>query len=295
MLTYLAFRLASLIVSGLPAGLGYRLAALAGDLSYATMARRRANVRANLRQALGPDVGEYELARLVRGVFRCGAANYYELLRMPRLKLDELQRRVRLNGYEHVAQAMARGQGVVLVSAHLGCFEIVAQMIAALRLPVVVPVEPIKPRRLFDFVTGLRTSHGLKFIPAELGVMRKLIRSLRDGEMVCLAIDRDVRGNGLPLEFFGRVTTFQTGAAVLARRLRVPLLMAFAVRRPGNTAEVFIEPPVAIMSTDDEERDLHANMRTLLDICASYIRAYPDQWVAFEPIWPTAVENDDAA
>lgn len=295
MLTYLVFRLGSLICSYLPTWIGYRLAALAGFVAYAFMAHRRANVGANLRQALGPRVSEGERQRLVRGVFYNGAANYYELLRLPRMGLDELDPRVRLSGFEHVVRAHAEGRGVILVSGHLGCFEAVAQVLAARHLPVTVPAEPVKPRRLFDFVASLRSSHGLKYIPAEPGVMRRLIRSLREGEIVGLAVDRDVRGDGLPLEFFGRVATFQTGAAVLARRLGVPVLVAFAVRRPGNKAEVFVEPPVAIMVTDDEVQDLLANMRTLLAIVAKYVRAYPDQWVAFEPIWPNAGERNDVA
>jgi lauroyl/myristoyl acyltransferase len=295
MLTYLVFRLGSLICSYLPTWIGYRLATIAGNLAYVFMPRRRANVVANLTQALGPEVPAGERRRLVRGVFHNGATNYYELLRLPRMGLDELDPRVRLNGFDQVVQAQAAGRGVILVTGHLGCFEAVPQVLAARHLPLTVPAEPVKPRRLFEFVAGLRSSHGLNYIPADFGVMRRLIRSLREGDIVGLAVDRDVRGDGVPMEFFGRVTTFQTGAAVLARRLRVPVLAAFAVRRPGNKAEVFVEPPIAIMVTDDEEHDLMVNMRTLLDVVAKYVRAYPEQWVAFEPVWPTTKEQNDVA
>ncbi len=286
MATYVVFRLASLLVALLPPALGYRLATFVADVAFRLCRGRRATVLANLRRALGSDVPEHQLWTYARGVFRTGVKNYYEVLRMPRLRLADLERRVRLHGIEHFDLALAGGRGVILVSAHLGSFESVAQMMAARSYSVIVPAEPIRPQRLFDLMTRLRSSHGLKFVPAQRGVMRQLIKALRRGEIVALALDRDTNGGGLPLEFFGATTTFQTGAVVLARRERCPVLAGFSIRRADNSSDVFVEPPIEMQVTDDEEADLAVNMRRILAVFERYIRAYPDQWVAFVPVWP---------
>ena len=77
------------------------------------------------------------------------------------------------------------------------------------KVPFVVPAEPVKPRRLFDFVTGLRSSQGVRFVSAERGVMFSLVKSLRRNEVLGLAVDRDWRGDGVPLEWCGATATFQ--------------------------------------------------------------------------------------
>ncbi len=286
MLAYYVFRIGSFVASHSPTALGYRLAVLAGSLMYHLQTGRRASVLANLCQVLGPETPQAELERLARGVFRNGAANYFELLRLPSVKLEDVRQRVRLHNFEHIDAALAAGRGVIVISGHLGAFDYVAQILGTRGLSAVVPAEPIAPRRLFEFVTRLRNSHGLRFVRADVGVMFALVKALRRNEIVGLAIDRDVRGDGLPLPFFGATTTFQPGAAILARKLGVPVIPIFIIRSPDFTADVYVEPPLGIIVSDDAERDTRENLQTMLAVVARYIRAYPDQWVAFEPVWP---------
>lgn len=286
MATYLAFRVASFLLPLLPVRLGYWLATIAGDLTFLLRSRARSNVYANLRHVLGPDVDPKHLRRTARGVFRTGAKNYYDLLRMPALDVSQIDRLVTVHGWEHLQNALAQGRGVIIITAHLGSFEQVMQVLAAKRYPVIVPAEPIKPPRLYDFVNGLRGSHGLRFAPATTGVMRLLVKALRRNEIVGLAIDRDVMGGGLPLAFFGAESTFQPGAAMLARRWGCPVLAAFCTRLYDNRSEAVIEPPIAIQVTDDEEADIKATMANMLSVIERYIRKHPDQWVAFERVWP---------
>jgi phosphatidylinositol dimannoside acyltransferase len=283
---YLVFRIGSFLASHLPTWLTYRVALLAGSLMFYLQSGRRANVMANLRQVLGPETPSADVARLTRGVFRNGAINYLELLRLPTVSLDEVRRRVTLHGFEHIDAALAAGKGVILISGHLGGFDYVAQVLGTRGLSAVVPAEPIQPRRLFEFVTRLRNSHGLRFVRADVGVMFGLVKALRRNEIVGLAIDRDVRGDGLPLPFFGATTTFQPGAAILARKLGTPVIPVFIIRRPDFSADVFVEPPLGIIASDDAERDTRENLETMLAVVAKYIQSYPDQWVAFEPVWP---------
>ncbi|MHB1132312.1 MAG: lysophospholipid acyltransferase family protein [Chloroflexota bacterium] len=285
MSAYIGFRLGSAIVSLLPYVIGYYLALAAGELSYWLQGRRRANVQANLRRVLGTDLSETDLRRQVRGVFRNGAIHYLDLLRLPRLRLDEVDKRIHVHGFENLERARAGGKGVIVVTAHMGSFDTVLQIMAVRKVPLVVPAEPVKPRRLFDFVTSLRSSQGVRFVAAETGVMFALVKSLKRNEVIGLAVDRDWRGDGISLEWCGAVATFQPGAALLARRLGTPIVPAFAIRRPDNVSEVFVEPPLAIMASDDQEADVRENMRRILDVVARYIRTYPDQWVAFEPVW----------
>jgi phosphatidylinositol dimannoside acyltransferase len=292
MATYLAFRLASLLLPLLPVGLGYRLASLAGDLAYLLRQRARTSVRDNLRHALSSSYPEAAIERLVRGVFRTGAKNYYDLLRLPKLRPKEIENLVQIHGWSNLEDALALGRGVILVTAHLGSFELVCQVLAARQFKVTVPAEQVQPRVLFEFVTRQRSYHGLMFVPAEVGVMRRLAKALRRNELVGLAVDRNVLSGGTPLPFFGAEASFQAGAVALARRLGSPVVAAFCIRRGDNTSEGFIEPALPMQVTDDEEVDVRVNLRTILDVLQRYITSYPDQWVAFEPVWPQNGTSD---
>ncbi|MHB1414395.1 MAG: LpxL/LpxP family acyltransferase, partial [Chloroflexota bacterium] len=143
MFTFLVFRLGSLLVPLLPLRVGYWLASLAGDIAYTLRPQARAHVVANLRRALGDGVAEDRLAVIARSVFRNGAKNYFDLLRLPSLRLPDLEERVQLHGIEHLKSALARGKGVILISAHLGSFDTVAQLLAAWGYQVKVPAEVV--------------------------------------------------------------------------------------------------------------------------------------------------------
>ncbi|MHB9091421.1 MAG: lysophospholipid acyltransferase family protein, partial [Chloroflexota bacterium] len=276
MATYLAFRVASALVAWLPLSFGYRLAGWLGAIAYRFSSRQRDTLKANLRRALGPAATEARIDNAARGGFATWAKNYYDLLRIPRMPLPELERRVRLHGIERLHEALRDGRGLILVTAHFGSFESVAQILAALNYPLIVPAEPIEPERLFNFVNGLRSCHGLRFVRGERGVMRLLIKALRHNEIVGLAVDRNPAGDGLLVEYFGAQARVQPGAATLARREGCPVMAAFCVRRSDDTTDVFIEPPIPIQRTDDEAADTLANMRAMLTVIERYIRTYPE-------------------
>ena len=292
MITYLAFRVASIIVALLPLSVGYRLAGWLGAIAFRTLGAQRETLKANLRRALGTDSNERRIDRAARGGFDVWAKNYYDLLRIPHMPLAQLEKRVRLHGIEGLHEALLAGRGLILLTAHFGSFESVAQILAALKYPLIVPTEPVEPERLFDFVNGLRSCHGLRFIRGDRGVMRLLIKALRHNEIVGLAVDRNPAGDGLVVDYFGAPTRVQPGAALLARRLGSPVMAAFCVRRPDNTSDVFIEPPIPIQRTDDEVADALVNTQAMLAVIERYIRAYPEQWVALVPVWPTFGKRD---
>ncbi|MBI4506845.1 MAG: lysophospholipid acyltransferase family protein, partial [Chloroflexi bacterium] len=237
------------------------LAVLAADVAYVLLPRARRQVAANLRPALAPAASPARLRQAVRGVFRTAALNYLALFRLPALSSAAVAARVSIRHVERLHAALAGGKGVVVVTAHLGPFDAVTHLAAALRLPVMVPVEPIEPPALRDFVTRLRATHGMRFLPLGTAVLREAVRALRRGEIVTLALDRDVLGGGVPLPFFGRLATFQEGPAVLAARTGAVILPIFATRRGLAHAEVLVEEPVALVRDERGAVDVRATLR----------------------------------
>lgn len=294
-LRILAFRLAEAIVPRVPETMGRVLAILAAEVAYRTLGGVRRRVAANLAPALGPAASPARLDWAVRGVFRTVALNYFELFRLPTLDARALAARVSIHHVERLSDALRRGAGVVVVTAHLGPFDAVTQLAVLLRLPVMIPVEPIEPPVLRELVTRLRASQGVRVVPLGTAAVREAVRTLRSGGIVTLALDRDVLGDGQPLPFFGREATFQEGPVMLAARTGAVILPIFALREGLDRSTVLIEEPVPLVYDDRGAVDTQATLRAVVAVLERVIAAHPDQWLVFAPVWRGAAAQRESA
>ena len=283
MLKYRLFSLASLVLPLLPTPVCYGLASVFGDLAYLLAPGARNVVCCNMRQALGLSADERRVRQAARQVFRNAAKNYVDLFRLPHFDLDHLNRKLAIHGLEYFQSALEQGKGIIIATAHLGNFDLVAQVLAARSHKFTVLVEPLQPEPLFRMVTGLRSSRGLSFLPMGTGGLRAILRSLQRGEIVGVACDRHLQGSGIRVEFLGKETTLPTGAVDLALRTGATVLPAFSIRQGGGRFALYIEPPLSFTISDGSA--LTENMKRLVVPMEKYIRGYPEQWVVFRPIW----------
>ena len=288
MVTYLALRCLSFLVPLLPLWLGYRIAILLGDLSYRLDGRARRNVAANLRRVLGDGTPTAERRAVMRSIFRTGALNYYDLFRVPRLDLGRLAHLIDVQGWEHIEVALRNGRGAIVVAPHLGNLDIVGHVTVLRSVPCTIPTEHVRPRRLLDLVTKLRASGGLRIVPIDgaPSAVRALYQALRRNELVGIIGDRDVRANGVPVLFFGQLTSFPGGPVALALRTGAPLLPARALRVGAGAFRVLIMPPLDLPRTGDAKSDVRSGTQLLAVTLERFIGEAPGQWVVFEPVWP---------
>ena len=277
------FHLLTTVAAALPPRLGYAVADRVGDLWYLAAPRARAAVAANLRHVLG---GQPADQRLVRQVFRHGARNYYDTLRIPALSPETLQAWFRVDGWDHLDRARAAGQGAILVGAHLSSVALAGQLVVLRGYPLVAVVEPTRPRWLFTIVTRFRAARGARLLPLSPGVLGELSLALRRNEIVGLVADRDVVGTGVPVQFFDAPAAIPQGPAVLALRTGAPLLISVVLRQSHGHFRGVIEPPLAVHRSGNTRRDIAALTRQIVMRFEYYIRRNPDQWTVFQPIWP---------
>ncbi|HUS16526.1 MAG TPA: lipid A biosynthesis acyltransferase [Chloroflexia bacterium] len=286
MLTYYGLKVGLLLAAILPGRLAYWLCSVVGNLAVFLNGSSRRAVQDNMRHVLGPDAGRRQLNKLARYVFRNTVKNYYELLCLPRLKPDDLERRIKVLGIEHVEAALAGGNGVILFSGHIGNFNLVAQISAIRGFPTNIIAEQMHPPRLHDLVNGLRERFGLKLIPLGPTAVRGIYHALRANEVLGLAADRDLTASGTPVEFFGEVTELPSGLAALSLRLKAPLVPVHVVRKANDASVVTVSPPITLASTGDREHDTLVGTQLITRIMEEMIRKTPEQWVVLQPVWP---------
>ncbi|MDY6892185.1 MAG: lysophospholipid acyltransferase family protein [Chloroflexota bacterium] len=280
---YYAFRIAGFTLAYLPVQVGYAIAGIAADIVYLSSPSLRASVEDNMRHVLGTEADAATLKRAARGVMRNAAKNYFDQIKIPRMNLRDIENNITLKGWHNLEDALARGKGVVLVTAHLGSFDMGAQIFPARSVKTTILVEPLEPPVLLNHVIALRESQGLNVVPVQLGTLRSIIRSLHDGEAVVVACDRDFGNDSLRSDFFGEEASLPVGAVRIAARTGAAIIPVFNLRRGANQYTMCFEPAVPIDYSGNGT--VAENVRLVTEVLEKYIKKCPEQWVVLSPIW----------
>jgi lauroyl/myristoyl acyltransferase len=286
---------ADLLVRSLPRGVAYPVADLAGRAWYRSAPARRALVAENLARvcaATGRPTSGRAFRRLVKRAFVEHARMYLETLRAPHYpdaKIDDI---VRAEDWERWQRVM-RG-GAVVATAHFGSFEPFGHLVAARGISGVAPVEEIEPRALYEFLLSRRAAgRGVVGIPLSRA-LRRMVETLRAGQIVAIAADRDLAGDGIPVQIFGHPTTLPAGPAALSLLTGRPLMLA-TCQRLGP--ERFLGRGWAVEAelTGNRQADTAALTRALAAGYEQAIAVAPEQWFAmFQPYWSDQRESEAA-
>ena len=289
-ITYWLYRLGGMVVPIIPPAAGYAVCRLIGGILYQLNSQSRKNVRLNIGRILGPDSSPSEMNRRARATYNYILYNYFDLFRLPRLDDHTVKRLVTVSGWEHVEAAMAGGQGILMTSAHLGNIEVVIYAMLVRGLKITIPVERVEPPALFDYITRLRMSKGLKLVPID-GPLLDLIRSLRKGEVIGIAGDRDITQTGRIVDFFGYPARLPDGHLRLALKTGAPLVVGFSRRNPDHTYHAYFLPPFSLPTGGSETTRLDAGMQFIVSEMEKAIRQNPEQWTVTISNWVDTLEQ----
>jgi len=283
-LGYYTYRLLGALVPHVPSSVGYAIFRFLGDFAYSTSTADRENVHDNLRHVMGGRTNPAQIEKAARQVFRNQAYNYFDLFRVASLDPEQIEQLVTTHGWERVDRALSDGKGLIIVTAHFGNVDVVAQVLAVRHYPVTVAAEHLQPEKLYQYVVSLRASQGIRLIPADR-FLRPLYRALRNNEIVGLAVDRNLTGTGTLTDFFGAPALLPDAPVRVALRTGATLMPAFGLRQHDGTLEAFFEPPLQLEKTGNASHDVRSGMAKVVAALEKYITRYPEQWVMFQPVW----------
>lgn len=259
------FRLFALLPLGLLHGLG----ALLGRLTYAASEQYAARTRENLHQAgMSPDMLSAAIAETGKSVA--------ELPWIWLRPYGEVLGKVRdCVGIEHIEAAQARGQGIIFLTPHLGCFEISA-LYAAQRMPITVLYRPPKLGFLEGVMRAGRERGQAKLAKADVSGVRLLYKALKRGEAVGLLPDQvPSRGEGEWAEFFGKPAYTMTLVGRLAQSCGATVLIAYSERLPRGEGYVIHVEPLALDFSQLVPQQINAALERTIRACpAQYLWSY---------------------
>jgi KDO2-lipid IV(A) lauroyltransferase len=288
-LEYLGFRLVFALFALLPRRIALATGAALGEALYWIDRRDRVIALRNLAMAF-PEKDEAErraiLRRSCRNLGRVGA----EWCHLPSLTPQSIHRYVEVEDPARwqAALSAAAARGAVIVTAHLGNFELLAYAHGLLGHPITLVHRPMRNRLVDRAITGLRARAGTVSL-AKKTAAKAALRALHERRIVAIPADQNqTRRYGVFVDVFGVAASTTPGPARLAALGRAPIIPVFLVRE-GESARhrIVVLPEIVLQRTGDREADIIANTQRCSDAITDMLRRHPDQWIWFHKRWKT--------
>ena len=255
-----------------------------GSLGYRPLGIRRAVVERQVRAAF-PGLAESEVLRIARASYEHLGRTSIEAALISALSPDQVRAMFEgVEGADALAAARAEGKGVLLVSGHLGNWELAGAFVAASGVPIEAVARGME-NPLFDrYITRTRHDLGMTVIH-DADAVRRVPRAMREGKAVAMLVDQGAVGLASTwVPFFGRYAKTPRGPAVFALRLGAPVVFATALRQPNGKYVMYYER-IPVQPTGDREADVD---RIVMDYTATlerWIRRAPEQYFWHHRRW----------
>jgi KDO2-lipid IV(A) lauroyltransferase len=284
MMLYILYKIGYFLVNSLPLKASYALACFFADICYLANYKDRGAIIKNFRTILGPAVGKRTLRRMARELYWNFAKYLADFFGSSEMDEEYVKKLVKTEGVNNIDAALAGGKGVVLISAHIGNWELGGSVISLMGYPISAVVLPHKNKKIDAFFRRQRLAG--KVTPIEIGLnIKECYRVLKANKLLGLLGDRDFTKNGLMLNFFGKKTLFPKGPSAFSYRLGSAIIPTLIVRQPDDTFLMTFEKPIYADRTKPEEEAVLELAEKCAVIIESYVKKYPTQWYIFKDMW----------
>jgi|CXWL01.1.fsa_nt_gi KDO2-lipid IV(A) lauroyltransferase len=281
MFRFFLYKISQFIVNILPIRGAYAFAQVLSDLQYAFSLTDRRSVRSNIRKILN---SEHVDEKLVRDVFRNFGRYLVDFFRMVRYVNEGfVNKNVKCEGVDNVRDVLKRGKGAIIVSAHIGNWELGAIVMKKLGFPVLAVALPHKHKLVTSLFNAQRELNGVTVVAPSVAV-RRCLEKLKANESIALVADRDFGTHGLVMDFLGYKTLLPKGPAILAIKTGAGIVPTFLVRNPDGTFTMTFDKPVYAAYVDDQtisDSILMDVINQYIKVVEAKIRQFPSQWLMF--------------
>lgn len=253
---------------------------MAGRITFALLRKYRLRMEESILSTMGKEfLDPKKRVELIRSAWRNFALGVCETAELLHISKERIRSSVAMQGEEHLQRALAKGKGVVALSAHLGTFTMIGARLAASGYAFSVVVKQPRDRRFASLIDEYRSRVGQNTISAKprREAARQVLKALRRNEVVLLIAD-EFKSGGVEVEFLGRAVPAPRGPVTLALRAGAALLPMFVTRGPDDRLTLRIFPELDLVKTGDLQGDVYANTALFTRQLANMVRRYPDQW-----------------
>lgn len=273
---YILYRVLSGLFGLLPEPAMRRSGELLGRLLFHVAGDRRRMSMRHLRRVMGDGV---DAEALSKEAFASYGRYWAETFWVRPRRIAAMAAHTSVDGADIILDHREHG-GLILALPHLGNWEAAGIEAANLGLDLVAAAELLPNPLISNWFIEQRAMFGIDVVLVRSGASGELLGHLRRGRTLALPSDRDLKGNGIPVTFFGEETTLPAGPFVLAKRAGAPVIPVATYFRPGRGHHFIVRPAL-------EPGPVEAMAQALATQFEAFIRAQPTQWHLLQPLWPS--------
>ena len=292
-LEYWAVRSLVGLVGGLPRPVARAVGAAIGWVCWNLLGGLRKTGLKNLKLAF-PEKTDAEREKILRKLYKTLGWQIAEFCKMRGYTLEEASQFVRYEGLENYLRARDKGRGVLVLTGHLGAWELSSFYHSLRGYPMSLVIRRLDNLRVDAFVNGIRCLHGNRVIHKD-DFARGLLTAMHNGETVGILMDTNMTPpQGVFVPFFGVEACTASGLARVAVRTGAAVLPGFLLWEESEQRYVLrFGEELELVKTGNAQADMLANTALFAATTESYIRRYPEQWLWVHRRWKTRPEGEE--
>lgn len=293
--TYVEFAVAWLVFNSLrllPRRVALALGQSLGTIASIVLPHLRRHAQANLQLAF-PAHDPQTREMIERGTFRNLGRALGEVTQFPKLNRENIEAVVAYEGLENYLNAVAQGRGVILLTGHIGAWELSVFAHSIYGYPMSFLARRVDNPLVERLAETNRGRFGNRSIDKK-GGLREVLKTLKTGGVVGILADlNSAREEGVFVDFFGQLACTTAGVATLALRTGAIVLPGYILWDEAKQIHrLCFEPPVETIQTGNPKDDIVANTARYAKVLEAVIRRHPDQWLWIHRRWKTRPEGE---
>jgi len=283
MLIYLGYKFVEFIAYATPYPVTYFIASVSARILFNLNINVNA-LKTNVSNVLDLDKNDKKVAAIVRKIYINWFITVADFLKHTRVSKKKLKQRIGITGLENLDEALKKGKGVVIFTAHISNVEWGACRVAAEGYKIWAtglhrPYEPTN--RFFE---SRRLVKGVKILYVNKSLL-DIFRILKNNEIIAMPTDWDSQGTARIHDFFGKKAYIPSGPVEVAMKAGAPLIPCFIYRKDKYNFFIEMEEPLKLESEGEKRELIDKNTAKMAKVLQKYIKKYLDQWEMFHDIW----------
>jgi KDO2-lipid IV(A) lauroyltransferase len=248
--------------------------------AYVILVKRRRILKENFRHIATED------KRLAREVFINYGLSYADFLAIPSMSKEQILEIAEDCGFFNLGKALSLGKGAIMVSAHIGNWDLGGCFTTGLGYKTAAITESRGPgERIFKLYSNLRAKTGMRIIRLEdKGSVTSALDVLRRNGVLIILGDRDITKDGIKVNYLGTESPLPRGPAFFSLRTGAPILPSFFVWHKGKYLAI-MEPMIEFTRSGDLKKDIKDLTQLVAKRLEKRVYEYPTQWYVFDMNW----------
>lgn len=230
-----------------------------------------------------PDKSLKEKQDIAYGTWKNIGRNLIEFIRLPGLSHEDLHKHIIWEGRQYLDEALSRGKGVILVTAHFGIWDLTGASMAKAGYPLCIVARTMDNKLLDTIATNIRKSSGAKVIFRRNGI-RHMLKCIKQNMIVGILMDQNM-SSGIAVDFFSKAAATTPVAGYLTLKTGAPVIPVHGICLGYKKYKIIFEPEVVYKNTHDKDKDIQSYTLRLNKLIQSWIISNPDHWFWVHNRW----------